>query len=105
MKLLCTTCPAQCDQCKHTGYSGRTGIHELFVLDASMHEAIIGGADATDLHTVARQNGMYTLFEDGLRKVAQGVTSMEELLRVTLDQQGDDSSPAPGVTVDLEAQA
>ncbi|MAT91734.1 MAG: type II secretion system protein GspE [Halioglobus sp.] len=94
-----------CDQCKHTGYSGRTGIHELFVLDASMHEAIIGGADATDLHTVARQNGMYTLFEDGLRKVAQGVTSMEELLRVTLDQQGDDSSPAPGVTVDLEAQA
>lgn len=76
-----------CDACKHTGYKGRTGIHELFVLDAAMHDAILAGADATILHATARRHGMYTLFEDGLRKVARGVTSMEELLRVTLDQQ------------------
>lgn len=90
-----------CDACKQTGYSGRTGIHELFVLDAAMHEAILSGADATILHTVARENGMYTLYEDGLRKVAQGVTSMEELLRVTLDQQGDEPEPAAEALLDL----
>ncbi len=76
-----------CESCKLTGYKGRTGIHELFVLDNAMHDAILAGADATTLHATARRHGMYTLFEDGLRKVARGVTSMEELLRVTLDQQ------------------
>lgn len=76
-----------CDACKNTGYKGRTGIHELFVLDAAMHDAILAGADATTLHATARRHGMFTLFEDGLRKVARGTTSIEELLRVTLDQQ------------------
>ncbi len=93
-----------CEACKHTGYAGRTGIHELFVLDGPMHEAIISGADATTLHAVARQHGMYTLFEDGLRKVAAGVTSMEELLRVTLDQQEEEGSPVAGAVLDLETQ-
>jgi len=90
-----------CDACKHTGYSGRTGIHELFVLDGAMHEAILGGADATALHAAARRNGMYTLFEDGLRKVAHGVTSMEEVLRVTLDQQEEENIPATSNMLDL----
>jgi len=93
-----------CDACKHTGYSGRTGIHELFVLDGAMHEAIIKGADATTLHALARQHGMYTLFEDGLRKVAAGITSVEEVLRVTLDQQDEDNVPGAGAVVDLETQ-
>ena len=76
-----------CDSCKHTGYRGRTGIHELFVLDTVMYDAILDGADSTTLHATARDSGMYTLFEDGLRKVARGITSIEEVLRVTLDQQ------------------
>ena len=92
---------AGCEACKHTGYRGRTGIHELFVLDGVMHEAILAGADATVLHSVARNNGMHTLFEDGLRKVAEGVTSMEELLRVTLDQQEDESGPVANAALDL----
>lgn len=95
--------PTGCPECKNTGYRGRTGIHELFTLDHTMHEAIVSGADATALHSLARRNGMYTLFEDGLRKVAQGVTSMEELLRVTLDQQ-DESSGSLSETV-IEATA
>ncbi len=90
-----------CDACKHTGYKGRIGIHELFVLDSAMHAAILAGADATTLHATARRNGMYTLFEDGLRKVARGVTSIEELLRVTLDQQDEESVPATSVALDL----
>jgi general secretion pathway protein E len=90
-----------CPECKQTGYSGRTGIHELFVLDSTMHDAILSGADATTLHAAARRNGMYTLYEDGLRKVAAGVTSMEELLRVTLDQQGDDVGDPVDTGVEL----
>lgn len=75
-----------CAECKHTGYRGRTAIHELLVLDAAMQEAVLAGADATRLHALARQRGMLTLYEDGLRKVAQGLTSLEEVLRVTQDQ-------------------
>lgn len=72
-----------CPHCKHTGYSGRTSIHELFAMDEAAHQAILAGADATTLHNVARRAGMITLYEDGLRKVAAGVTSLEEVLRVT----------------------
>lgn len=89
-----------CDACKNTGYKGRTGIHELFILDTAMHEAILAGADATTLHATARRHGMFTLFEDGLRKVARGVTSLEELLRVTLDQQDDITETVSEVELD-----
>jgi general secretion pathway protein E len=75
-----------CAACKHTGYLGRTSIHELFVMDAAAHEAILSGADATTLHNVARKGGMLTLYEDGLRKVVAGTSSLEEVLRVTQDQ-------------------
>lgn len=90
-----------CDACKSTGYKGRTGIHELFVLDAAMHDAILAGADATTLHATARRHGMYTLFEDGLRKVARGTTSIEELLRVTLDQQDEVIAEAAEVALEM----
>ena len=75
-----------CSECMETGYSGRTSIHELFPLDDEMHRVIMDGADATVLHAAARRQGMITLYEDGLRKVAAGLTSMEEVLRVTQDQ-------------------
>jgi len=75
-----------CSACKGTGYSGRTSIHELLVMEPRIHKAIIEGADATVLHEVARSLGMLTLYEDGLRKVAIGLTSLEEVMRVTQDQ-------------------
>ncbi len=81
-----------CESCMKTGYSGRTGIHELFVLDDVMHGAIMSGADATVLHAAAKEQGMTTLYEDGLRKVLEGVTSMEEVLRVTRDQSEADAA-------------
>jgi general secretion pathway protein E len=55
-------------------------------MNDAAHKAILAGADATTLHSVARAGGMLTLYEDGLRKVAAGVTSLDELLRVTQDQ-------------------
>ncbi|MBA4501013.1 Flp pilus assembly complex ATPase component TadA [Marinobacterium sp. 3-1745] len=79
-----------CEACKYTGYSGRTAIHELFVLDSDVQKAIQSGAGVSELHELACRKGMHTLYEDGLRKVAAGETSLEELLRITQDQDGDD---------------
>ena len=75
--------PVGCGECQDTGYLGRTSIHELFLLDEAAHQAILSGADATTLHNVARKGGMITLYEDGLRKVVAGVTSLEEVMRAT----------------------
>ena len=75
-----------CEHCRQSGYRGRTGIHELFVLDEPMRRAIIEGRDANALNTIAAQGGMLSLFEDGLRKVAAGATTLDELARVTQDQ-------------------
>ena len=75
-----------CDQCKGTGYSGRSAIHELFLLDDEIQRAILNGSDANQLREVARAKGMATLYEDGMRKVLAGQTSIDEVLRVTQDQ-------------------
>jgi len=76
---------AGCELCRQTGYSGRCGIHELLVIDDGMRRAILDGLDAAALHTKATSTGMHTLYEDGLLKVAAGITSLDELLRVTED--------------------
>lgn len=75
-----------CAQCRQSGYLGRTGIHELLLLDEAMRGAIIAGRDANGLHDLAVQAGMTSLYEDGLRKVAAGQTTLDELGRVTQDQ-------------------
>ena len=75
-----------CSRCRDSGYQGRTGIHELLLLDEPMRRAILDNLDAGALHAHAVKSGMLTLYEDGLRKVAAGVTSLDELLRVTQDQ-------------------
>ncbi len=75
-----------CEQCRQSGYKGRMGIHELFVLDEPMRRAIIDGRDANALNALASQAGMLNLYEDGLRKVAAGLTTLDELARVTQDQ-------------------
>ena len=56
------------------------------VLDEAMRRAIIEGQDANLLNSLAAKHGMLSLYEDGLRKVAAGVTSLDELARVTQDQ-------------------
>ncbi|MEK9920697.1 MAG: GspE/PulE family protein [Luminiphilus sp.] len=77
---------AGCETCKQTGYRGRMAIHELFVLDSTIQRAVLDGADAHQLRDHARARGMRTLYEDGLRKVAMGLSSLDEVLRVTQDQ-------------------
>jgi len=77
---------AGCTQCRGTGYWGRAAIHELLVVDEAVREAILRGADASQLQEIARRSGLVSLHEDGLRKVAAGQTSLEEVMRVTQDQ-------------------
>lgn len=75
-----------CNHCRGSGYSGRTGVHELLALDDALRRSILDGADAGTLHSQAQAAGMLSLYDDGLRKVAAGQTSLDEVLRVTEDQ-------------------
>jgi len=71
-----------CSSCSNTGYAGRTGIHELLVVTREIADLIIARASSDDIETCARRQGMQLMFEDGLEKVWQGFTTLEELLRV-----------------------
>ena len=74
---------AGCEACAHTGFRGRVGIFELMELDEEIRKKILANADAGALAQSARARGMRTLAEDGWEKVLAGVTSPEEVLRVT----------------------
>ncbi|HZR16718.1 MAG TPA: GspE/PulE family protein [Verrucomicrobiae bacterium] len=74
---------AGCSACNQSGYKGRVGIYELMTLDDRFHDPIIRRAGAPEFLRLARENGMKTMFEDGLIKASQGMTTIEELLRVT----------------------
>jgi general secretion pathway protein E len=75
-----------CDACKQTGYRGRTGIHELLVVDDEARQQIMRNADAQTIRRAATSAGMATLREDGAAKVLTGETTIEEVLRVTQDE-------------------
>jgi type II secretory ATPase GspE/PulE/Tfp pilus assembly ATPase PilB-like protein len=72
-----------CPACRNTGYRGRTGIFELLVVSEELVRAFGGGASLQDLRAGARREGMKTLREDGWAKVQAGITTVEEVLRVT----------------------
>jgi type IV pilus assembly protein PilB len=72
-----------CSQCKETGYSGRIGIFEMLRVDERFHEPIVRRSGAQTYFHLGREKGMETMFEDGIRKALQGITTLEEVLRVT----------------------
>lgn len=72
-----------CDKCKGTGYLGRTGIFELLVIDGAIRSMITDKIDSQSIKNYAISQGMKTLRVDGLQKVIQGITTLEEVLRVT----------------------
>jgi type II secretory ATPase GspE/PulE/Tfp pilus assembly ATPase PilB-like protein len=73
---------AGCESCLGTGFSGRTAITELLVADEAFREAILQKLPTRALQEVAVQRGMQTLWQSGLRRVLQGQTPLEEILRV-----------------------
>jgi len=74
-----------CDACQQRGYYGRTGIFELLPMAQSIQELTLGGADSNVIKRESRKLGVHSLRDDGMRKVLDGVTTIEEVLRVTRD--------------------
>jgi general secretion pathway protein E len=86
VRKTCTACQGSgCAVCGQTGYQGRSGIFELLSVDEALRGLIHNRASESDMHRQAQRNGLGSLREDGERLVAEGVTSLEEVLRVTRD--------------------
>jgi type IV pilus assembly protein PilB len=72
-----------CKVCHETGYEGRVGIFEVLLIDEEVREAILERKDAETIQKLAIKNGLATMMKDGLEKIKQGVTTVEEVARVT----------------------
>ncbi len=95
VRKLCTQCkrqdteghwhPRGCAACGNTGYKGRTGVYELMVVDDQLRSLIHNRAAESELFNAARATGFVSMRDDGQRLVNEGITSLEEVLRVTRD--------------------
>jgi general secretion pathway protein E len=86
VRKLCTHCKGPgCEHCGHTGYQGRTGVFELLVTDDAIRAQIHQKAAEADIRAAALKAGMMLMRDDGERLVQSGITSREELVRVTRD--------------------
>jgi len=77
-----------CEKCKNTGYRGRTAVYELLVMDEELKEKLSSGASYSDMIKAVRNKGMESLRIDGFRKALDGITTVEEVLRVCVDKNG-----------------
>ena len=73
-----------CDRCNNTGHRGRTGIHELILMNDELRDMISAGASTDQLRNACRKQGMTTLRESGLRAIFNGVTTIDEVVRETV---------------------
>ncbi|MCE5311780.1 MAG: type IV-A pilus assembly ATPase PilB [Nitrospiraceae bacterium] len=85
IKGLITYMGSGCPACNHTGYKGRIAIYEVMALSDPVKDLILQGSSAIDIKREAIRQGMITLRQSGINKVIQGVTSIEEILRVTFE--------------------
>jgi general secretion pathway protein E len=74
-----------CDACNGTGYRGRLVITEVLLMTDQIRKAVLGHASATEIRRIAVEEGMETMYQDGLRKALDGRTTIEEILRVAED--------------------
>ncbi len=72
-----------CDKCRQTGYSGRVGIYELLVVDDQLRDIIARNPNVAEFRRLCMERGMVSLRQDGMRKVQRGLTTVQEVLRVT----------------------
>jgi len=86
VRKICTQCAGKgCDACGQTGYAGRTGVFELLVTTDAIRAQIHNQASEADIRAAALANGMALMRDDGERLIAAGITSREEVVRVTRD--------------------
>ena len=72
-----------CLKCKDTGYKGRIGIYELMAMDEKLHNLIVAKASSEEIKRHCRSSGGLSLRQDGLEKAKAGITTIEEVLRLT----------------------
>lgn len=72
-----------CDKCNHSGYRGRIGLHEVLEVTPAIGEMIMGHKSAQEIQDQAEKDGMVLMWEDGFLKAAKGITTIEEILRVS----------------------
>jgi len=72
-----------CSHCNKSGYRGRMGIFELMFMTSQIREMTFKGEPTQNLRKMARKQGMRTLFEDGMIKALKGLTTIDEVLRIT----------------------
>ncbi len=75
-----------CQVCNNSGYTGRVGIFEVLLMSEKIETMLTSKADATQINKAAAEEGMTTMYEDGLKKVQQGITTVEEIMRATKEQ-------------------
>ena len=75
-----------CEACHNKGYRGRAGIHELLLLTDAIRALVMARADAATIRRAAVASGMRTLRDDGAEKILAGLTTVEEVIRVTQEE-------------------
>jgi len=80
---------AGCDFCRGTGYSGRTGIYEIMLLDDEIRDLIMKNASTNSIREAARRRGMRTLRDAGLLTIYDGTTTIEEVVSQTIYEETD----------------
>ncbi|MCB4205337.1 GspE/PulE family protein, partial [Deferribacterales bacterium Es71-Z0220] len=73
-----------CPECHYTGYQGRIGIYEVLKINSVLREMVVRGANSEELRKAAIQGGFSTMFDSGLKLAKMGITTIEEILRVTV---------------------
>jgi general secretion pathway protein E len=91
--------PTGCDNCRGTGYMGRVGLYELLAVDETIEALILEQAPSSAIREAGQRRGLVTLREEGWKRVLEGVTSVEEITRVTHEDEsvvgvGDDARHA-----------
>jgi general secretion pathway protein E len=83
VRLSCPLCKGKgCEPCSETGFKGRMAIYEIMLIDDDIRAMITGHKSSGEIKVKAREKGMRTLMENGMRLVEQGLTTKEEILRV-----------------------
>ena len=83
-----------CKSCRNTGFRGRSGVHELLVINDEMRDAIASDCSLGHLKALAQKAGMLSLADDGFQKVKEGITTVEEIFHVAGETRSDADSMA-----------
>jgi general secretion pathway protein E len=77
--------PVGCPACNETGYRGRLVIAEVLIMTDRIRKAVLGHVTATEIQRIALEEGMISMYDDGMRKALEGRTSVEDVMRVAED--------------------